>query len=348
MKKISLASLSLIFGIAFLFGQLIHTTSVQAASNVIELKLSSHKPPMAAPLKAFEEWAKKVEELTHGKVKITVYSASSLVSSDDIIPATQRGICDIGDLVIPSERQQYPLTSMVNLPFMNLGDPKTGMRIWRELEEKFPEMKAENSKFKTFNRTTASAGDFHSTKKLVRTPADLKGMKVMAQGHLARVVKLIGASPLAIGVPDWYSSLDRGLIEGIFLHYYGVYETKIYELLPYHTDIGSGFALHPEELIMSWDTWNKLPPDVQKVFDDLSPWATERIWELINASIARGIDAMKKAGHTFVKTTPEEEQEWYEVSLPVHNEWIEELEGKGLPARAVYEEALRLGEKYKN
>ena len=184
-------------------------------------------------------------------------------------------------------------------------------------------------------------------KKSARVPADLKGMKIVASGHLARALKSQGTSPLSIRVPDWYSSLDRGLAEGIFLHYMGVHETKIYELLPYHTDFSGGWSLHTEEMIMSLDTWNKFPPDIQKVFDDLSPWTTERLWEAIEEANTKGINAMKEVGHTFMKTTPEEEKLWYELCAAIHKEWIEAQEAKGLPARAVYEEALRLANQHK-
>jgi len=348
MKKLSLSLLVITLVIGFVFNLLIPSLSAQAAEKVFELKLSSHKPPMAAPIKVYKEWAKKVEEATNGRVKIDIYSASSLVKLEDIISSTKRGICDFGDLVLYQERQRFPLTAILDLPYMNLGNPRNGMKIWVELEKKFPQMKAEHKDFKVLNRTTSSAGHLHMRKKEVRIPEDLKGTKIIAGGHLARVLKSIGASPVNISVPDWYSSLDRGLVEGTFLHYYGVYETKIYELLPYHTDIGHGYALHTEEIIMNLDSWNKLPTDIQKVFDDLSPWVTEQVWDTIDDVIAEGRKVMKNAGHTFIKCTPEEVELWRKVSLPIHEEWIKEQEDKGLPARAIYEEALRLSNEYKD
>ena len=346
MKKLSLVSLVMIAAAGFFFGVLTDTPSAQAADKVIELKLSTHKPPIAAPVKAFKEWAQKIEEATGGRVKIDIYTAASLVKLEDIIPATQRGICDIGDLVIHRERDKYPLTTILNLPFLDLGDPETGMWIWMDLDKKYPQMADEEKKFKTLYRHTSSAGQLHTAKKPARVPADLKGMKIIASGHEARVLKSIGASPLSISVPEWYSSLDRGLAEAQLIHYYGLYETKIYEHLPYHTNIGDGYAMLMEELLMSWDNWNKLPPDVQEIFDDLSPWLTRRVRELIDESIAKGIAVMKKEGQTFIVATPEEEKLWYEAALPLHKEWIDQLDAKGLPAKAIYEDALRLKKLY--
>lgn len=345
MKRSALVLLALA---VLLCGAFVHARPAQAASGVIQLRLSTHKPPVAGPVKAFEEWAQKIEKETGGKVKISIYTASSLVKMPDIIPATQRGICDIGDLVLHVEKDRYPLTTILNLPFLNLGSPQTCLKIWNDLEEKYPGMMKERNRFKVLYKQTSSAGQVNTTNKQVRLPEDVKGMKIIAQGYVARVLKSMGASPLAVGVPEWYSALDRGLAQGILLHYYGVYETKIYEHLPYHTNIGNGFALLSEELIMSWKTWNKLPPDVQKVFDDLSPWLTQRVWEKIDESTKRGVAVMKQAGQHFYTCTPEEVQQWYNAALPFHKELIRQLTAKGLPAQAIYDDALRLSKQYEN
>jgi len=344
MKRLALVLLVLA---VLLCGASVQGGSAQAASGVIELKLSTHKPPIAAPVKAFEEWAERVERDSGGKVKISIYTASSLVKMPDIIPATQRGICDIGDIVLHAEKDAYPLTTILNLPFLNLGTPQTCLKIWNELEGKYPAMKKEGDRFKVLYKQTSSAGHVNTTDKQVLLPEDVKGMKIIAQGHVARVLKSMGASPLAVHVPEWYSSLDRKLAQGILLHYYGVYETKIYEHLPYHTTIGNGFALLSEELIMSWDTWNKLPPDVQKIFDNLNPWLTQRMWEKIDESNDKGIDVMKKAGQEFYICNPQEIQKWYEAALPFHKELLKQLTAKGLPADKVYEDALNLANKYR-
>jgi hypothetical protein len=44
--------------------------------------------------------------------------------------------------------------------------------------------------------------------------------------------------------------------------------------------------------------------------------------------------------------TPEEMQLWRQAVKPVHQKWIADNEAKGLPAKAIYQEAKRLIKEY--
>lgn len=348
MKKSLLIVLPIVFMFVVHCGAVIHTAMAQGSPKAIDLKIATPKPPTSAPVKAFKEWAQKIETASGGRVKIAIYPAQSLVKLADIVPGTDKGICDIGDLVINREDQRYPLASLLCLPFLGLGDPyETGIQTWMEVESKFPEMKKENSRFKVLYRHTSNGGHIHTAKKPVRVPEDAKGLKVIAGGHLATIMKAAGASPLAISVPEWYASLERGLAQGQVVHYHGLYETKIYKLLPYHTELGYGVAMNAEEFIMSWETWNKLPPDIQKIFDELSPWLTNRVAELILEVDREALAEMKKEKHTFVKASLQDEKLWYDIAYPLHKEWVDKFQAAGLPAKAVYEEIRSVGKKYR-
>lgn len=347
MKPLSLIALVIALT-AFMFaGVSVENAAAQATPKVIELKVATPKPPIAAPIKAFKEWAQKIETGSGGRVKITIFPAQSLVKLRDVVPSTEKGICDIGDLIINTEDRRYALASILCLPFLTLVDPDVGVKIWDEVEAKFPEMKTEQKRFKVLYKHSSNGGHLHTVKKPARVPKDVKGMKITCQGHLATIMKSVGASPLAVPVPEWYTALDRGMAEGQIMHYHGVYETKLYEHLKYHTDIGEGIALNLEQFIMNWDTWNKLPPDIQKLFDDLAPWLSDRVAELIRGVTTEGIGVMKKAGHTFIKLTPEEERLWMDAALPLHNGELEKMQQRGLPAKAVYEEAKKVAKKYR-
>lgn len=348
MKKLSWTVLPMVFLVFVHFGTFTPTVMAQGAPKTIDLKIATPKPPTASPVKAFKEWAQKVETASAGRVKITIYPAQSLVKLADVVQSTEKGICDIGDLVINREDQRYPLSSLLCLPFLGLGDPyETGVKAWMEVEGKFPEMKKESSRFKVLYRHASNGGHIHTAKKPVRVPDDAKGIKIIAGGHLATIMKSAGASPIAISVPEWYASLERGLAQGQIIHYHGLYETKIYKLLPYHTELGYGVAMNTEEFIMSWETWNKLPPDIQKIFDDLSPWLTDRVAELILEVDREALAEMRQGKHTFIKGSPQDEKLWQEIASPLHKEWVDKFQAAGLPAKAVYEEILSVAKKFR-
>jgi TRAP-type C4-dicarboxylate transport system substrate-binding protein len=98
--------------------------------------------------------------------------------------------------------------------------------------------------------------------------------------------------------------------------------------------------------LMNLKTWNSLPPDIQKIFEDLDPWLTEELIKVDVGYIAMVIGKAKEMGHTFITPTPAEMELWREAVQPVHDKWIADNEAKGLPAKKVYKEAKKLIKKY--
>jgi TRAP-type C4-dicarboxylate transport system substrate-binding protein len=307
-------------------------------------------PPFATQVGVYNEWIKKIDEATNGRIKITLYPGSALLKEDDAVAGVKRGIADIADVHPQRYPGGRPLCQILSLPFVPIGDAESEYKIWMDLENKFPEMKAEyNKDFKILMRTNTGSYALHTIKKEVHLPADLKGMKIMASTELADVMKDIGAAPMSLVVTDWYLSLDRGLIDAMWMNWPGLYDMKCTDFLKYHTFFPSGISMGMLEVIMNLDTWNKLPPDVQKVFDDLSPWVTERVRQLEEIDKTNQvIDALKKeGGHTFVTLTPAEEKAWRDAADPVIKKYLADVEGKGLPGNAVYNEMLRLAAQYR-
>lgn len=288
-------------------------------------------------------------EATNNKAGITVFAASSLVAGPDMLSGVKSGITDIGEVVLGWFEAQYPLSTILAFPFMPAGDAETAMKVWNDLEAKFPQMKAESKDFKVLVKVTTVLPALHTTDRQVRVPQDIKGLKLIASGaSLGELVESQGASALDISVPDWYTSLERGLADGMFMEWGALVETKIYELLPYHTAIPSGVNVGLALFIMNLDSWNNLPPDVQQALDDLSVWMTEENTRINNARIAAAFETLKAAeGHKTYTCTPEENNLWFEAAVPIHQKRIAEIEAMGLPAQAVYDEILRLCAQYK-
>ena len=56
---------------------------------------------------------------------------------------------------------------------------------------------------------------------------------------------------------------------------------------------------------------------------------------------------LKEKGYPDIYYLPEAEREkWYDAVKPLHDEWIAEMEAKGLPGREFYEDLLKAAEKY--
>ena len=159
----------------------------------------------------------------------------------------------------------------------------------------------------------------------------------------------VGASNVRLGPPDWYSSLERGLVQGHICHYPAIRLFKTWELFKTHTEFGPGGAEQLAMMILfSLKTWNSLPPDIQKIIMDASEWWDKDFTATRAAEIERARKLCIDAGQTITELTPAELKVWIDWAKPMHEHWIEETEAKGLPGRAVFEEAKRLINAYGN
>ena len=103
---------------------------------------------------------------------------------------------------------------------------------------------------------------------------------------------------------------------------------------------------------MSMDTWNSLPPDIQKALDEASGLEKAldcgRIFDEENAHFLQEIIKHdEKVGNPPVYYLPDDERaRWKEAVAPVIEEWVAEKEAAGLPAKAALDELQALVEKY--
>ena len=322
---------------------------MSADLKVIKLRHSDNAPPHAGGNIFYrEQWLPKINaELAKVgyKFDITMYHSSSLYKYQDQVQALEEGLIDISCFVLSWEKARAPLHLLISAPLMGF-NAQSAQRIWFELQETIPEFGAEFSKYKEIYHFTMIPKVFNANK-AVRTPADFKGQKVSATGMIAELFKSIDAVPLRLGPPDWYTSLERGLLD---VHLGGIYQIfifKLHEVTNTHIfPTGEAFDYTGMSYIMNRKKYESLPPVVQKVIDDnVKPSSTE-MTEIDEGNRIKSEEGVKKMGHTLIYLTPEEMDLWRTAAQPIHEKWIAEMEAKGLPGRKVYNEAKRLAKKY--
>jgi TRAP-type C4-dicarboxylate transport system substrate-binding protein len=169
---------------------------------------------------------------------------------------------------------RFPLTEVKALPFVNLpsgtadghtyGDPGINSYMLQELYETFPEMQAEWSDVKMLFFFTTNAMDLQTAKTPVHNQADLKGMKIRtAAGPALDFLKLLGAVPVNMTLTDTYDAAKKGVLDGTLGDWSSLVVIKLYEVFHYVTQIHLSPSLFA--VVMEKETWNSLPPDIQKV-----------------------------------------------------------------------------------
>ncbi|HJX04124.1 MAG TPA: hypothetical protein VJ488_06155, partial [Dehalococcoidia bacterium] len=99
----------------------------------------------------------------------------------------------------------------------------------------------------------------------------------------------------------------------------------------------SGVIAQP--LLMNMDSWNKLPPDIQKLFSDVDEFYTNNRIEKETAAEGVGLGINNKRGDQFYDLPKEELAKWLEVAKPIQMEWIK---NNGAVAQRMYDEFQKL------
>jgi len=88
------------------------------------------------------EFVEKVEKGTDGRIKITSYSGASLAEPVEHFDAAATGSVDIALSVHGYTPGEFPLSSVVELPFMSKTSLEGSTKLW-QLYNEFDEFKVE-------------------------------------------------------------------------------------------------------------------------------------------------------------------------------------------------------------
>ena len=322
-----------------------------APAGPIELKFTNYQPPHAVPHEMMHvPFCEKIEELTNGRVKITIYAGGALGAPPDQYDLMLQGTADIGMISTGFLPGVFPLTEVIELPMQFKTAEVAGAVYW-DLAEKYM-MDTEYSKGKVLYVGPTGLFNCFSTKE-VKTLEDLKGLKTASPSPVeAATFAALGLATASMPPPEMYTALERGLIDCTWHEWEGAYLAwKTYEITKYRT-ANIDMSTHTNVVFMNWDTWNSLPPDIQKVFDEVGGFEKAREYGRIMDDMDEGfkqsvIEHDQKVGNPPVYYLPEDEKaRWKEAVSPIYDKWVADKEAAGLPGRAILEDLRALRDKY--
>ncbi|MEH6494818.1 MAG: TRAP transporter substrate-binding protein [Pseudomonas marincola] len=335
MKNVSVAAVSI--AVAAMF-------SGSVAAQEITLKLHHFLSPKApAHSKMIVPWAERIEKASNGRVKIEIFPSMSLGGKPPQLPRQVRdGVVDMAWFVNGYAAGLYPRTEVFELPGVHQGQSAATNRAMFEMYDEY--LAAEYKGLVPLTLHVHGGGALHMVDKEVRSPADLKGVKIRIPSRTgAWVLEALGASPVKTSVPELPLALSKKVVDGAIIPFEIIPPLKIQEQTQYQIEgpTGQRFGTTTFQIAMNKDTWKNLPADIQKIFKDNSgvEWHEEvgRIWD---ASEKFGIGVAVKAGNTHVKLTEAEWAKFDTAMSPVVARWIKEVAKKGIDGQKLYDTAV--------
>jgi TRAP-type C4-dicarboxylate transport system substrate-binding protein len=312
------------------------------AQTVIKLKLS-HFAPVShnQHVNVLVPWTQEVKRRTGGRVQITVFPSASLCKPTQQYECARAGIADIAWGVPGWTPNRFPMTSVIELPFMHR-TAATGSQMLADLWERYVSREYDDIHVLAMN--VHPAGHIHTSTRLIRTLEDFKGMKIRTPtAVVGDMFDMLGAIKVGMPATQIYEAMSQGTVDGFGMPFEALPPFRLHEVSRYHTEIGmytTAFAL-----MMNKAKYESLPPDIRGVLDETTS-ARSGYWKRVGA-LWDGVEAVgRKAvldrGNQIYTVPRQERQRWRETAKPLDEIWAANLEKRGLPGRALLQQAREL------
>jgi TRAP-type transport system periplasmic protein len=186
----------------------------------------------------------------------------------------------------------------------------------------------------------------HTTKKPIRTTDDMRGLRIrFASPTIRDFVAALGGTPVGVLPTEQVEQLQKGTIDGVFIDYGGAgIAFKMGGLLKYSTEMYSYVGSFG--MAMNEDFWKRLPSDLQALVTKSVTGVEPEVGQAWDSLDVPGKKAIMDGGGEAIRLSAEENAKFRRIGVEVAEAKVKELEGKGMPARAIYGELRALAEKH--
>jgi TRAP-type C4-dicarboxylate transport system substrate-binding protein len=317
---------------------------VGAQQKVIELTYGTTYGPDHTFSLADKAWMAKIEKETNGRVRIKPYWGGTLFAGKGGgMDELQAHVVDIAMIMPSYSRSGYDICKAMYL-FTIGANQETGRRILNELRAKFPEIDKEYAALKVLAYTSGVDYDL-LTRKPVRKVEDLKGLRLKITADFAPAMKEMGADPVNAPMPETYPMVQKNILDGLLGAREGLKSFRFAEVCKYYTFIGL-YRTHNGSRAMNLEAWKKLPPDIQKIFNDNIEWWGQENDRLFEQTHKDGVEFGKQQKVEFITLPKAELAKFYAAFSGSADKIAKELDAKGLPGTKIYQEAQALVKKY--
>ncbi|MBP01427.1 MAG: ABC transporter substrate-binding protein [Rhodospirillaceae bacterium] len=213
-----------------------------------------------------ERLAKRIGEMSGGRITVKVYSAGELVPALGVFDAVAAGTAQIGhDAAYYHLGKSEGCAFFTSFPWGFTANELEawiayggGQELWDQLYKPFG-LRA----FLAGNTGTQMLGWF---RKPINSVEDLKGLKFRAPGNQGKIMKKLGAIPVVLPGGEIFPALQSGTIDGAeWVGPYNDLSLGFHQVCKYYYSYGyhePGAAL---QLTVNESAWQSLDPELQSI-----------------------------------------------------------------------------------
>lgn len=288
-------------------------------------------------------WCETLELQSKKRLQCRIFPSMQLGGTvPQLIDQVEDGVVDIIWTLPGYSPGRFSRTEVFELPFMIRDAEAASRALWDYVHTYDME---EFAGMKPLALHVHGGGVFHTVNRPITRQHDLRGMKMRAPTRqTTRFMAILGTTPVGMPVPQVPEALAKGVIDGTLLPYEVMPALRVNELTKFHSEPGldqpkiytSVFVLG-----MNKASYQKLPPDLQKVIDANS--GVELSARMGRVFGEAEVNNRKSLPPESINVIPASElTKWRKLGQPVIDGWVSDMTKAGADGKALLNAAREL------
>ncbi|MEN9893148.1 MAG: putative periplasmic component [Pseudomonadota bacterium] len=294
-------------------------------------------------------WCDTLAAESKGRMKCQILPAMSGGGTPaQLVDRVKDGVDDVTITLPGYTAGRFPVMEAFELPFMTNKAEPASAAAW-DYHLKYATKEFQGTKM--IATWVHDEGFVSTSGKPVATLADFKRLKIRgASRQSTRLLAALGATPVGMPITGVSDAMSKGTLDGYMTAWEIIPSFKLHEVSKYHTEIEdsrpsmftAGFVF-----LMNQARYDALPADLKSIVDRHSGATLSRqIGRYWDEATAVGRKAAADRGNVFVKVSAAETDQWMKVAAPLADDWVADMDKRGLPGKQMLQDARELIRKH--
>lgn len=245
--------------------------------------------------KAMKRMATRVAEKSDGQMRIDIYPSEQLGTERQCLELLQIGVLDmtkVSSSVMESFADPY---KVFGLPYTFTDDEHRFAVMEGKIGQEILES-SEPAWLRGLTFYDAGWRSFYTVDTPIRTPDDLRGLKIRTQESPVAIemVNQLGGSATPISFGELYTALQQGVVDGAENNPPSFHTTRHYELCNYYSL--DRHTAPPDVLLASTHLWERLTPQEREWLQEAAVASAQHQKKLWDKATAEAMKTVKEAG----------------------------------------------------
>ncbi|WP_228530275.1 TRAP transporter substrate-binding protein [Tamlana sp. I1] len=256
----------------------------------------SHNAQQSHPVhKGIVKLQEELEKKSNGKLVVKIFPDAQLGSEREVLELLQIGSVAIAKVSAATLSNFVPEYNVLAIPYI-FRDKAHKFKVLEGTVGKEILEKGSDSWLRGLCYYDAGSRSFYTKSKAIRTPDDLKGLKirVMNDQMSINMVNALGGSATPMAYGELYTAIQQGVVDGAENNAPSFVSSNHYEVSKYYTL--DEHASVPDVLVVSTKWWDTLTEEEQQWLQEAADTSAEAQKEFWRLSVLESMETAKAAG----------------------------------------------------